>query len=243
MRLMYSASALFLLPAVACVASSAHAADSAEIERSADSLISAYEDLSNALAGVQDVTDADLVASRVAVDILLIRQLHASIQGAGEITAGEAFTKSLATRCALVSKTVDAAMERLKNCRCYESDALNAALYLIPLISPDVRPGPDMALHAAELVANNREVIIMMLDEAENVASAPLVAELVASAMDYGVELEAFAASLGEDSIPEEQRAYLKQRRENYELDFAEHRRRLSELKFFDCKDLSDLFE
>lgn len=243
MRLLYSATALFLLPAAACVASTANAADGAEIERSADSLISTYEDLSNALAGVQDVTDADLVASRVAVDILLIRQLHASIQSAGEVAASADFTKSFATRCAVVSKTVDAAMARLKSCHCYESDALSAALYLLPLISPEVRPGPDMAPYAAELVANNQEVIIMLLDEAVDADSAPLVAELVASAMDYGVELEDFADSVGTDSLTEEQIFFFGQREKNFQLDFAEHKRRLSELKFFDCKDLSDLFE
>lgn len=243
MRLMYSATALFSLPAVVCVAPAAHAAEGAEIERSADSLISTYEDLSNALAGVQDVTDADLVASRVAVDILLIRQLHATLQSAGASSASADFTKSFASRCAVVSDTVDAAMARLKACHCYESDALNAALYLLPLISPEVRPGPDMAPYVAELVANNQEVIIMLLDEAVDASSAPLVAGLVASAMDYGEELAELASSVGTESLSAEHIFFFGQRKKNFELDFAEHKRRLTECKFFDCKELSDLFE
>lgn len=234
---------VFCMPLLCVVAAPVYAAEIADAERSVDSLISTYEDLSNALAGVQDVTDADLVASRVAVDILLIRELNVSIQQAGELETSPKFAKSFATRSAEVSKTVEAAMARLKDCKCYESDALSAALYLIPLVSPDVRPGPDMAEYATELVVNNCEVIIMLLDEATDAESAAIVADLVASAMGYGEELEDFADELGDAAIPEERKFFFGQRMQNYKLDFEAHRERLKEQKFFNCKALSDLFE
>ncbi len=231
--------------AVCMVASAAWAGQvSPEQEQKLDKLALAYEDLAHALDGVEDITDADLVAARVAADFLLMRELHAAWQGGDAPEMSPEFAKSFAMRCAEAGKTAKAAMERLREHSCYESDALMAALSLAPLMdSASLQKSPALATAAMELVANNREMIILILDEAVDEATAPQVAALVQAAFVYGEALSAFADEVGDGLLEEEKKQDFGQRFENFNIDFSEHRARLSGKGYFGCEALRSVFE
>lgn len=216
---------------------------SPEEEQKIDKFALTYEDLANALDGVEDATDADLVAARVAADLLLLRELNTELRGVEATEMSPEFAQSFATRCAEAGKTSREAMERLRERSCFESDALQAALSLAPLVDAPLQKSPAMATAAMELVANNREMVILILDEAADEATAPQVAALVQAAMAYGEALSAFAAEVGVELLEIEQKQDFGQRFENYQIDFAEHRSRLMEREYFGCDALRAIFE
>lgn len=234
------------IAAAVCMAASVAWAEQAspEQEQKLDKLALAYEDLAHALDGVEDITDADLVAARVAADFLLMRELHAALQRGKTTETSPEFAKSFATRCAEAGKTAKAAMERLREHSCYESDALMAALSLAPLMdAASLQKSPALAAAVMELVANNREMIILILDEAVDNTTASQVAALVQAAFIYGETLSAFADEVGDGLLEEEKKQDFGQRFENFNIDFSEHRARLTEKGYFGCDALRSVFE
>lgn len=231
--------------AVACLVASAAVAEqvSPEMERNLDKFALAYEDLAAALDGVEDMVDADLVASRVAADFLLLRELSPALNDVKANEVSPELARSFTTRCAEAGKTAKAAMERLQGRSCYESEALPAALSLAPLLDVPLQKSPALATAAMELVVNNKEMIILMLDEAVDEQTAPQVAALVQAALVYGNALAAFSDELGEELLEVEQKRDFGKRVENFNIDFAEHKARLSEAAYFGCPELRALFE
>lgn len=212
-------------------------------EQKLDNLASAYEDLSSALAGVEDMTDADLVAARVAVDFLLLRDLDAALRASDGMGVDHASVRSFVVRCTEAARTTQSAMEHLRQNSCFESDALQAALSLAILMSDPDQKSQILATSAKELVANNKEMVILLLDEAVDEVTAPQVAVLVQAALVYGTSLASFAEEQGDELLSIEQKDEFSQRLENFAIDFAEQRSRLSVEEYFGSKALRSLFE
>lgn len=231
--------------AIVCLVAPAIMAEpvSPEDEQKLDQLASAYEDLATALSGVGDMTDADLVAARVAVDFLLLRDLNAALAGVGKDEMRPDFSKSFMTRCSEAGRTAEAAMERLRRNSCFESDALPAALSLASLMKGPLKKSPALATAAMELLVNNKEMVILMLDEAVDAESSVQVAALVQAALAYGEVLSSFVEETGEDLLEVEQKQDFGQRIENFNIDFAEHKARLSADGYYGCAELRALFE
>lgn len=217
--------------------------DGQEVEERLDRLASAYEDLAMALSGVEDLVDADLVAGRAAADFLLLRELHAALSMTGEGVLSPEFTKSFKTRCEEAARSVEASIARLRENHCFYSDALPAALSLSCLRNEPLQKTPAMAACAMELLMNNREMVILMLDEAVDEESAPQVAVLVQAALVYDDALAAFVREVGEELLDEEQKRDFGQRMENFTVDLAGHRERLEQSGFYGTMVLRSLFD
>lgn len=146
-----------LMP-LAAVCSAATPQEKSVQDQNVEDIISFWEDMTTALDDVSDVTDADLAATRVALDIILIREWY----GDTEATAGA--DKAVKARAAAAAKTAATAVAGVKAKHYYESDALKSAVQLLPLVDPAVKPCASMAPAVAELRMNCRETIIELLE-------------------------------------------------------------------------------
>lgn len=204
-----------------------------ERERRLDDLASTFEDVALALSAVEDMTDADLVASRVAVDFLLLRDINAALEqvsAGGELSPD--FARSFSARCASASRAVNDASARLREHHCYESDALSAALSLASLMN-NPAGGAKFREAALELVANNLEMLVMLLDEVQDADTADQVALLVMTSLTYDAELSRFAKEQESHVLDEEKGDYLTKRIEGVRLDFADLLTLLAEKGFW----------
>lgn len=231
---------LLLAPAAIAVAESPV---KTEQEQNLEDLIASWEDLAVALDAVRDVTDADLVAARVAGNILLIRRLNTELEEDEDALTMVAHAESLKTRSAEAAKTAEAAVARLKSKNYYESDALKAALFLVPLVAPEVRPGPDMAAAVAELQVNYRETVIELLYEVEDAESAAVVAELLEIALAYGEALDNLGDEIGNSPMDEEQKLFIERRMDDYELDLKAQKKRLKQKHYYGCSALKKILK
>lgn len=215
-----------------------------EHERRLDDLAATFEDVAAALSAVEDMTDADLVASRVAVDFLLLRDINAALEAVsrGGEAVGPDFARSFETRCATARQAVQEAMERLRNSRCYESDALPAALSLASLMN-DPPEGSQLREAGLELVANNLEMLLLLLDEVKDTDTADQVALLVMTSLAYDAELTRFAQEQEQHALEQEKADYLMRRIEGARLDFLELLTLLTEKNFFDSSLLKEALE
>ncbi len=204
-----------------------------ERERRLDDLVSTFEDVASALSAVEDMADADLVASRVAVDFLLLRDINAALEqvsAGGELSPD--FARSFSARCASASRAVNDASARLREHHCYESDALSAALSLATLMDNPVG-GTKLREAALELVANNLEMLVMLLDEVQDTDTADQVALLVMTSLTYDAELSLFAREQESHALDEEKYDYLTKRIEGVRLDFEDLLTLLAEKGFW----------
>ena len=204
-----------------------------ERERRLDDLASTFEDVASALSAVEDMTDADLVASRVAVDFLLLRDINAALEqvGAGGELSPD-FARSFSARCASARRAVNDAAERLREHHCYESEALSAALSLATLMN-NPAGGTKLREAALELVANNLEMLVMLLDEVRDTDTADQVALLVMTSLTYDAELSRFAKEQEVHALDEEKGDYFTRRIEGVRLDFADLLTLLEEKNFW----------
>lgn len=233
-------------------ASAVHLADAAEPARAGESgptanelnldrLISVYEDLAAALSGVEDSTDADLVASRVAADFLLLRGMGQVISGGEEVSTDT--MRSFRLRNEHARSAVSNATARLRENNCYGSAALPAALSLSVLISGKTPSGADAESAVQELVANNREMMSMLLDEAVDKESAAQVAGLINTSLRCEAALSAYAEEVGTAHLDEEQRSHYARRQNDFLIDIRNHHARLNPNEYFGNAFLRDFVE
>lgn len=227
---------LSLLP-VAAICAVAEPQEQSVQNQNVEDIISFWEDMATALDDVRDVTDADLVATRVALDILLIREWY----GDTEATSGA--DKAVKARAAAAAKTAATAVARVKAKHYYESDALKAAVQLLPLVDPAVKPGASFAPAVAELRMNCRETIIELLEEVDDAESADIVAKLVDATMICCDWLDELADEIGDADMDEEQELFIERRMDSYEADLKELKTRLKKEHFYGSVELKTVLD
>lgn len=151
-----------------------------------------WEDLSLALREVRSTEDANLAASRIAVDFLGLAEMGAAAQGAsasaGELDELFGFDR----RCKEAAAQISASLQRLRESEHFHSRPLVAALSLAALLR-DQLPDARGVECAEELLTNNHEIIVKMLQQVHDVNSADAIAKLVKVARSHGDALEQFS--------------------------------------------------
>lgn len=186
-----------LLPAV-CLCSPVGAAGeeaSAENEKILGQFASAFEDAVTALSSVQSKTEADVVASRVAVDFILLQRLNREVLRINTNAVSPSFAREFAERCTKAQQQVQSAVERLSSVRCFESKALESALTLASLVSGKLED--HVALQACrELVLSNFELSNRLLKEVRDYDSAEKVAPMLKVVLSCGRVINEFRGGL-----------------------------------------------
>lgn len=243
-------SAALLMPVCAVPAADEKApAPAGGIEISAnelnlDRLISVYEDVATALSSVDDSTDADLVASRVAADFLLLRGMGQALFTSGSGAEVNSDTlRSFHLRREQARTAVETATARLRENSCYGSEALPAALSLSGLISGKTPTGPAAETAAQELLSNNREMMSLLLDEATDAGSAEQVANLIGAALRCEAALSAYAKEVGASSLDSDQLEFYAQRKRDFHIDLGNHRERLEPQGYYGNTFLREFIE
>lgn len=211
-------------------------------EQKLEALAAAFEDVAEALLTVQDVNDADLVASRVAVDFLMLRNLHAemmAMQSHADVRAD--YAKDFARRCAEARKSAVATIAALQQQDFHGSVSLPAATSLAALMKAPLPPR-KAAIAAWELKLNNMEMIVLLLDEVSDHESAETVAALVEYALACGEILESFATECESYPLDEETAIYYGRRVEDYHVDFGRLAIALKECNYYDSERLRRVF-
>lgn len=234
----------FILPVLfLCVGLCARAErELTEAEQKLENMATAFEDVAEALATVQDVKDADFVASRVAVDFLMLRDLHAAM-GAMKNNADVSaeYAQSFVQRCTKARESAVACIAALQQCDYLGSAALPAATSLAALMK-EPQPANVMAEAAMELKVNNMEMIVLLLDEVEDAESAETVANLVGYALAHGEILEAFAQEYEAHPMHPDSAVYFARRVEDSHVDFANMAAELRDCQYFNCEALRRVF-
>lgn len=211
-------------------------------EQRLETLATAFEDVAEALLTVQDVNDADFIASRVAVDFLMLRPLHAemlAMQNHADVRPE--YAKTFTARCAQARKSAIASITTLQQSDFHGSASLPAATSLAALMKGPLPP--DKAAHAAwELKLNNMEMIVLLLDEVHDTASAETVAALVEYALACGEVLEQFATECESFPLDAESSVYYGRRVEDYHVDFGRLAAALQECNYYDSPKLRQVF-
>ena len=211
-------------------------------EQKLEKMAVSFEDVAEALRAVQDVHDADLVASRVAVNFLMLRNLHQemlAMQSNADVRPE--YAKEFTQRCAEARKSAVASIVALQQQEYYGSVALPAATSLAALMK-DPLP-PDKAARAAwELKLNNMEMIVLLLDEVRDPETAATVTSLVEYALACGEILEMFAEEYASHPLDEESSMYYGRRVEDYHVDFGRLVEFLKEHNYYDSAELRQIF-
>ncbi len=201
----------------------------------------AFEDVAEALATVQDLQDADLIASRVAVDFLMLRPLHDEMKNLNKnAQVRPEFAQQFFARCADARKQALSAIAALNKTSCYASSALPAAISLAGLMA-DSLPADKAAIAAIELKINNMEKMADLLTAITDEASAAVVAPLVELAHARGRILDDFAAEYEDAPIPDDLALYFARRVEDYHVDLANQVARIQAEQFFGNVKLAEL--
>lgn len=236
----------FLFTAACVCVTSVHGAygaqESSAAEAKLETLALAFEDVAEALATVQDVSDADLLASRVAVDFLLLRNLHAEmVEMKTNPDVREEYAKAFILRCTEARKTAISAIQSLRKQDYFGSAALPAAASLASLMKEPLQP--QKAAHAAwELKVNNMEMIVRLLSEVNDKPSAEMAASLVEYAIACGKILEKFATEYESQPLDAESSVYYASRVEDYHVDFGNLLAALKACNYYDSERLKRLF-
>lgn len=213
-------------------------------ELNLDRLISVYEDVATALSSVDDSTDADLVASRIAADFLLLRGMGQTIftsSNGAEVNSDT--LRSFRLRRERASSAIETATARLREHSCYGSEALPAALSLSCLISGKAPTGPAAETAVQELLSNNREMMSLLLDEAIDSDSAEQVANLIGSSLRCEAALSAYAKEVGAAGLDAEQIEFYAQRQRDFHIDLQNHRERLEPQNYYGNTFLREFIE
>lgn len=212
-------------------------------ELNLDSIITVYEDVATALSSVDDSTDANLVASRVATDFLLLRGMGQNLADYSGVKVNSETMRSFQLRREQARSAVESARTRLRENSFYGSEALQAALSLSGLISGKSPAGPAAETAVQELLANNREMMSLLLDEAKDAATAEQVTNLIEAALRCETALSAYAKEVGNAHLDDEQRDFYSQRRKDFYIDLQNHRERLAPLDYFRNSFLREFIE
>lgn len=211
-------------------------------EQKLETMAVSFEDVAEALLSVQDVNDADLVASRVAVNFLMLRNLHAemlAMQNNADVRPE--YAKAFALRCAEARKSAIASIAALQQQDYHGSVSLPAATSLAALMKAPLPP--DKAARVAwELKLNNMEMVVLLLDEVSDAESADTVASLVEYALACGEILESFAEEHASHPLDEETSMYYGRRVEDYHVDFGRLAESLKAHNYYDSAKLRQIF-
>ncbi len=226
--------------AVPCFAQEQTALSGAE--QKLETMALSFEDVAEALRSVQDVNDADLVASRVAVNFLMLRNLHEEMRAMqSNADVRPEYAKSFALRCAEARKSAVSSIAALQELDYHGSVSLPSATSLAALMKAPLPP--DKAARAAwELKLNNMEMIALLLDEVSDTESAETVASLVEYALACGEILEVFAEEYASYPLDEESSVYYGRRVEDYHVDFGRLAESLKAHNYYDSAKLRQIF-
>lgn len=148
-----------------------------------------------ALSSVQSKVEADVVASRVAVDFILLQRLNREVLRINTNAVTPAFAREFTERCTKAQQQVQTAVERLSAVHCFESKALESALTLASLVSGKLED--SVALQACrELVLSNLELSNRLLKEVKDYESAEKVAPMLKVALSCGRVINEFRGGL-----------------------------------------------
>lgn len=167
---------------------------SAENEKLLGQFAAVFEDVVAALTDVQTKAEADVVASRVAVDFILLQRLNREVLHIDTKVVRPAFAREFAERCTRAQSQVKEAAGRLAGVRCFGSKALEAALTLATLVSGQLSDEAAI-LAGRELVVNHLEVSSRLLREVKDFESAEKVAPMLKVALECGRVLNEFRLS------------------------------------------------
>lgn len=233
-----------LLPAV-CLCVQAWAAGeeaSAENEKLLGQFASAFEDAVTALSSVQSKTEADVVASRVAVDFILLQRLNREVLRINPNAVSPSFAREFTERSTKAQQQVQAAAERLSSVRCFESKALEAALSFASLVSGQLED--HAALQACrELVLNNLELSNRLLKEIRDYDSAEKIAPMLKVVLSCGRIINEFRGGLesrGQALPPEHD---FDRRLQRFREESAKNLERLQLEGFFDNRALREVLQ
>ncbi len=202
-------------------------------EQKLDNLALAFEDVAEALAMVQDLQDADLIASRVAVDFIMLRPLHAEIKALKHNPqVRPEMAQRFFSRCAAARKQALAIIAELNKTACHGSAALPAAISLAGLMDGSLS-AEKAAVAAMELKINNMERMVDLLVEVNDAASAAAVAPMMEYANVLGNVLSDFADEYESTPLPEESALYFARRVEDYHVDLANVVSRIQSADFY----------
>lgn len=239
--------ALFCLAAqpALCKGADMAAADAAEPvaptagELNLDRYLAIYEDLGAALANVDNATDADLVAVRVAADFLLLRGMdHAISRSDTSSSLSPEFLRSFQTRREQVRSSVDDSIRRLREANCYGSTALPAALTLFCHIAGTAPSKEEAEVALQELLSRNLEMMLFLLEKAVDAKSAAVVASLMESACQCKAALVAYGEELGAAELPPDQLSFFVERRMKASAAILLLKNKLEAVDFHGCEAL-----
>lgn len=204
-----------------------------EAEQRMEKMALAFEDAAEALAGVNDVADADFVASRVAVDFLMLKDLHATILSMNKETdVRSEYAQTFLKRCTDSRAQALASIQALKKQDCFGSSALPAAISLAGLMKGPLPPHAAYET-AMELKTNNMEMVILLLSAVKDTDSAATLAPMVEYAFALGKILEDFVLEHEQTPMDDDSAVYFARRIEDYHVDFANEAERLAAVHFF----------
>lgn len=202
----------------------------------------AFEDAVVALSSVQSKSEADVVASRVAVDFILLQKLNREVLRINTNAVSPAFAREFAERCTKAQQQVKAAAERLSTVRCFGSKALESALTLASLVSGKLDDA--VAIQACrELVLNNLELSNRLLKEVKDYDSAEKIAPMLKVSLSCGRMISEFRSGLEsrEGILPPE--PDFEQRLQRFREESAKYLELLQIDGFYDCVALRDVLQ
>lgn len=163
-------------------------------ERHLDQFASIYDDLAAALASVSDREEADFVASRVALDFILLHRLDRRLKVEQGEPIRDCMIARFVNRCDQSRRAACEAMERLRLEDCFGSTALEAALELSHLQDgrlPLARAGElGRRLHL-----NSAESTLRLLRRVNNRDSAQEIAPLLHCVRSCGRSVDEYLAA------------------------------------------------
>lgn len=227
---------------VTCACMPVLAQQSSPHEETLDRFARVFEDLAAALVSIENKVEADMVASRVAVDFLGLAELNPIVMGLKDNKPSPSFSQSFALRSQEAGRTVGVAMERLRSHACYNSRALVAAMALGGLLDKKLTR-EQAAECAAELMVNNQECLVRLLQETRDADSADKVAFLIRANRDSGDILEKFAMQYRDVSMDRARQSERSARAEMAASAMMSTLDALQKKNYYDSVRLKELFD
>lgn len=210
-------------------------------ERYLDQFASTYDDLAAALASVSDREEADFVASRVALDFILLHRLDRRLKDEqGEQIRGCMIARFV-NRCDQSRRAVCEAMERLRLEDCFGSAALEAALELSQLQDgrlPLARAGElGRRLHL-----NSAESTLRLLRRVNNSDSAQTIAPLLHCVRSCGRSVDEYLAEYAGAASVACEADEVAERLEAVQGEMGRALQELRQQGYYGCRELEDEF-
>lgn len=210
-------------------------------ERHLDQFASTYDDLAAALASVSDREEADFVASRVALDFILLHRLDRRLKDEQGEQIRDCMIARFVNRCDQSRQAVCVAMERLKLEDCFGSSALEAALELSHLQDGRLSLARAREL-GRRLHLNSAESELRLLRRVNDRDSAQTIAPLLHCVRSCGRSVDEYlteyAGAAAESCAADE----VAERLEAVQEEMGRVLQELRQRGYYGCRELEDEF-